>query len=415
MKFSIEWLPHGRNAAAEEAATVARISITIGNQHATDMRIAGQQKIVDHVVAPAYPLAEGIALSWWTLLYGRGRTTRLRVMRSGFALPDISITGIGNGSLEVRCDPYVYQNPPVAFVTKASEFVAIATFEGDTKSFVDTVVKRLRDEKVTDSVLSDRWPAVLDSMAKPEELTFCRAAGALGVDPYTCEDRVAAFIEAASAIFENDDDLHEFLAGMKPETGNAALDWVKETERNIGDWSVLPAIEECRREIAFRRAAKPPWTTGYASARKVRRLLNLPDAHPMGGMQELATRLGNARFRATEQSTSGLRGFSHVLPGKPRAVVAGSRNPATVLFAVTRTLGDAIHFGGAHRSPVTDTVGTYRQQLGRAFAAEFLAPVKSVLDLDSRGEPIDEIAARFGVSDMVIHHQIENRENNLAA
>jgi hypothetical protein len=317
--------------------------------------------------------------------------------------------------LEIRCEPYVYHNPPIAFVTKASEIAPIPTFEDDTRSFVETVVRRLRNERVAGTPLSDRWPAVLDSMANPDERAFCRAAGALGVDPYTCEDNVAAFIEAASAIFENDDDLDEFLAGVKPETGNAALNWVKDVERNLGDWSLLPAIEECRREIAFRRVASPPWTAGYASARKVRRLLRMPDADPVGGLQELATRLGNPRFHATEESTSGLRGFSHVLPGRPRAVVAGTRNPANLLFTVTRTFGDAIHFGGAHRSPVTDRVGTYRQQLGRAFAAEFLAPVKPVLELDAKGEPIEEIAARFGVSDMVISHQIENRDNNLAA
>jgi uncharacterized protein (DUF433 family) len=60
-------------------------------------------------------------------------------------------------------------------------------------------------------------------------------------------------------------------------------------------------------------------------------------------------------------------------------------------------------------------MGTYRQQLGRAFAAEFLAPVSSVLDMTARGDRIEDIAANFGVSEMVIDHQIGNRDNNLAA
>jgi hypothetical protein len=190
-----------------------------------------------------------------------------------------------------------------------------------------------------------------------------------------------------------------------------AISWLKEAENHLDGWSILPAIEDSRREVAFRRAAIPPWTTGYASARKVRRLLRLSDAEPMGDLAAFASRLGNARFRATEQSATGLRGVSRIQPDKPCAIVAGSRIPANLLFAAARTFGDAIHFGGDHRSPVTDQPRTYRQQLGRAFAAEFLAPVAAIMDMDDDGVSMEDIATHFGVSEMVISHQIENREN----
>jgi hypothetical protein len=198
-------------------------------------------------------------------------------------------------------------------------------------------------------------------------------------------------------------------------TGSNAISWLRQAERQPEERTLLPAIEDCRREVAFQRASTAPWTTGYASARKVRRYLGLGDATPIGDLPSLADRLGNAKFRAMEQSRSGLRGVSRILPNKPRAMVGGSRHPETLLFAVVRTFGDAIHFGGPRRSPVTDQLGTYRQQLSRAFAAEFLAPAYAVLEMDKRGEPIDEIAEQFGVSEMVIYHQIENAANSLAA
>ena len=51
-----------------------------------------------------------------------------------------------------------------------------------------------------------------------------------------------------------------------------------------------------------------------------------------------------------------------------------------------------------------------RQAAGRAFAAEFLAPVEKVLDMFHDGRDIDEISASFNVTSQVIARQIENRD-----
>jgi hypothetical protein len=225
---------------------------------------------------------------------------------------------------------------------------------------------------------------------------------------------VAAFIEAAASKFESDD-LEEFLAAMEPQTVTTAIDWLKEVEHKPGRWSVLPAIEDCRQAVRFRRAPTKPWTIGYASARKVRKQLQFSDYQPVGELSALGKRLGNPLFHATEKSPAGLRAVSYVPRGNPQAIVGGGRRPEAVLFATTRTVGDAIHFGAPRYSPVTDQQGTYRQMLGRAFAAEFLAPVKEVLEMRERGEAVEDIAAHFGVGEMVISHQIENAPNSLEA
>jgi len=57
---------------------------------------------------------------------------------------------------------------------------------------------------------------------------------------------------------------------------------------------------------------------------------------------------------------------------------------------------------------------TDRQRAERAFAAELLAPAAGVADrLAARGasdvEDVDEVARSYGVSAMVIEHQIENQ------
>ena len=51
-----------------------------------------------------------------------------------------------------------------------------------------------------------------------------------------------------------------------------------------------------------------------------------------------------------------------------------------------------------------------RQAAGRAFAAEFLAPVQSILDMADSGCDDYEIAGTFKVSPLVVEHQMENQD-----
>ena len=51
-----------------------------------------------------------------------------------------------------------------------------------------------------------------------------------------------------------------------------------------------------------------------------------------------------------------------------------------------------------------------RQAAGRAFAAEFLAPVEKVLDMMHDGRDIEEMSASLNVTSQVIVHRIENRD-----
>jgi Zn-dependent peptidase ImmA (M78 family) len=58
---------------------------------------------------------------------------------------------------------------------------------------------------------------------------------------------------------------------------------------------------------------------------------------------------------------------------------------------------------------------TYRQRIERAFAAELLAPAEGIAELlksrpdSATQDEIETIARRFGVSSMVIDHQVRNR------
>ena len=52
---------------------------------------------------------------------------------------------------------------------------------------------------------------------------------------------------------------------------------------------------------------------------------------------------------------------------------------------------------------------------GRAFAAEFLAPIAKIGDMIADGIEEDEVAHEFQVSRDVVSHQLSNRERIVAA
>jgi len=413
MNISAEFLAPGANASVEEANTVARLKICVGRSIATDLRKAGEQQIVDHIVMPVYPLAESIAFRWWQILYGRGRKVSMRALRSGFVMPDITLTGIGNDQIEITCKPFAYENPNIQFVSLDEEKQSINEVQDQLLTFLMSVLDQLGERKVAGSLLSAQFEKIEASLDDDDELEFCRAAGAFDVDPYTADDRVAGLIEDAARLFDSDG-LEEFLAGSKLNSAIGSIEWLRDAEHRLGEMTELPGVEDLRGFLNFRRRAAAPWTEGYASARKARHRLGLQSTDTIESVANLSKLLGNKNFKTAPRSPSSLKGASHVIPGHAHVIV-GSAGPESELFTVARTVGDALHFGTDHYSPVTGQVGTYRQQLGRAFAAEFLAPVESILEMQETGRDDEQIAHHFGVSEWLIHHQFENRYKSIYA
>ena len=59
---------------------------------------------------------------------------------------------------------------------------------------------------------------------------------------------------------------------------------------------------------------------------------------------------------------------------------------------------------------INDLHHAERQATGRAFAAEFLAPVESIVDVYEAGYDAEEIADEFDVSSYVIEDQMRNQD-----
>lgn len=433
MRFQADWQAEGTNAAAEERVTVADLRILIGVNNAcayeqprrqgksrgtTDKR--GDVRHVEHATVSVYPLAEEIAFNWWRLFGGRDDELRLLDGRGGYALPDVRLAFDGSG-FTVRCLPAAYENPGVRFTHGGEERLTRSAAETALAGFLQHVVARLTAAELQDTGLQMRWERVRASRLDAEESAFCEAAGALGLDPYRINDTDAEFIADAGALFSGDP-LAELLSGLPAGSrvsGHSVLAWLREAAARPDSLSRLPGLDDLRHAMTdVRRLGQNewPWCAGYRCARAVRRRLNLGVGDRLD-VPTLAERLDGARFTGAG-SVSGVRAIvetrgeaTHVhLP----TVRSGLRH-VSERFAFCRALGDIVANPPVERSAVNDLRKATRQATGRAFAAEFLAPVEEILSMQHDGKSPSEMAENFGVAGEVVERQLQNRQRIQAA
>lgn len=408
MKFSVDWLEDAPNRAPEERATAAELQIWLGDSNAT-LHFTGERPSAS-VSMPIYTLAEGLALDWWRLFGSREEEVSLKRYRSGYAVPDVRMRFDG-AAFEVRAEQTTYRNPDVRFWAGQNEILTRQDAEAILSHFIDAVLERLQGRNVEKTTAALRWARVRASLADPEERAFCEAAAALGEDPYAIPDDLAATIERSAEIFE-DEALTEFLAGARGKNEDRLLEWIDGARQMPGYIARLGDLRGLASQAARASPAiggEPGWARGYRRARAFRAALGLGDAGRLKTYKQLAKRLGNAHFRAKDP----VDGIRVLREDDDRGVMLHLRSSraaqAEQLFSLARGAGDVACFPEHDIAPVNDLLHAYRQSCGRAFAAELLAPVREVCAMREDGRDRLTIADEFGVSELVIDHQLENK------
>lgn len=416
MRFSTEWIDEAPNASAEERATLCRLRLFAADENACVFVDPASSKVFDHVTVPAVHLAEGLATDWWSIFGGRDREHPIRRYRTGFALPDVRFAFDGS-TFEVRGDQSSYDNPNVKFLRVDSETVSREAAETTLAAFVEDAVARLAGAGVSNSEAGLRWSRVSASLADPDERAFCEAAGALDADPYATSEVDARFIEQAAGLFSGEA-LIEFLAGV----GNAGradlLGWVRSARTRVGEQSRLPELHAAAKRIdagSLRVPGERSWATGYRAARALRGAMDIPSHERLTSLAGIAGRMGCPTYAPTP----GVAGIAALVTRDDedvrihvRRCDVGNGDWASQAerFAFARAVGDVVCFRDARCSVVNGLRSAERQAAGRAFAAEFLAPIDGILDMRDGGCDDDEIAGAFHVSPQVVAHQFENRE-----
>ena len=92
MRFSTEWITEGPNVSVEERATLCNLQIFVNDENACLHFDPDSKTTFEHITVPVVHLAEGLATDWWSIFGGRDREHQILPYRTGFALPDPSVT-----------------------------------------------------------------------------------------------------------------------------------------------------------------------------------------------------------------------------------------------------------------------------------------------------------------------------------
>ena len=435
MRFLVEWINGGTNAAAEERATLCDLRILLGDENACRFWDDVANEAFDALTVPAVHLAEGIARDWWRIFGSRDSTQSLLPYRTGFILPDLRF-GFDGAMFEAVGHQQRCANPGLRFWQVDGEVTPRANAEAALADFVQAVVGKLANEGVHDCEVALAWARVAASRTDAAEAAFCEAAGALGVDPYTISDEDARFIEGAGELFTGEA-LIEFLAawhrprsaeGSHPAfTGRwSTLKWLRGLGSRQRYASSLPRLAElCDqfRTPSTRRAGERPWAQGYRMARLLGGELNVNGRH-LKTPEALAKRLGGKRFQRAPGADvePSIRALVTQNGDEPRIHLRDRRGRGKFrsavqaeTFALARAIGDALCLSQSGHRVVNNLHNAEQQAVGRAFAAEFLAPVADVVGMTEEGLDNEEIASEFNVSPRVVEHQFDNKERIAAA
>jgi hypothetical protein len=416
VKHSIEWHDDAKNAAPEERATVGDLRLFINEQNVTQHLLDG--KVGDHITAALYGLAHGLAHDWWTIFGMREGSISLRRYRSGFLIPDIRFQFDG-AAFEIIALQCSYVQPDLRFWSGGTEVLTRAEAEAKLSNLIEEILARLSSKGIAETSAAMRWRRVKAS-CESDEAQFCEAAGSLGLDPYQVPEEAADFIEKAETVFKGEA-LIEFVSGASTVDRERLFKW---TSRMAGSPNPRYRLAELRAVVkkVARKAplgACPAWALGYRRAREMRRVLGLKQHFALKSFRHLARHFGAGQSYNLAPKVDGIQALRQERDDGTHVFLrnhgGGEGAQATHLFALARAVGDAACFPDAMISPVNTLQHAFRQAAGRAFAAEFLAPIDEIRSMYDDGHDQFSIAQAFGVSSVVVERQLENQQRIEAA
>ena len=423
LDFKIDWMDGDGIRGPELSSTQASLRILTGDSVITRVLDTRTKTTRDDVYVPVYPLAEWLATHWWFLTHevenpvkaddpGFLRRHTLGTALDGYPFPNLKIVLSGTQI----CIDWTRSSCPgsrIYFLNEGRTWIDRNGFSEVCTDFIDQVIRRLEARDISETFLQEEWAAI--QMADDDESEFCRAAAALGWDPYALDNSQRDLIlemadQSTGAVLE------EAFAALDPQ--NLRQGWSAIVKAIAKSNSLDLDIESLRHRI--RQHACPPdlqpWDSGYSLARQLRQALDL-NGEPLSTTAALAKAFDTSykSFDTVMRPVNfGVATFVEGAvtrddDGKP-AFALRQRCDDSKRFGFCRALAETLEF------PESDTLLTKahseRQQRNRAFAAEFLAPSSGLRDRISGSvvddEDITEFAAEFGVSSRVIEHQVTN-------
>ncbi|WP_051955965.1 HVO_A0114 family putative DNA-binding protein [Beijerinckia mobilis] len=353
-------------------------------------------------------LGQRLLENWWRLLYRRD---------APFRLWDFSLEEQAGAAYALLATVFGAQ---INLQARGGNGWAL-DLERGSKVFTIAAFEQLLLEEILHPISSRHWLSgrsarplhallrrVEDSRSQVAERLFCRTAGALGVSPYDLNDVRAAQIRDLIALIPDEDARLDFSSAVLAHALEEGQLWMRRELDRFHERNALPVLTRLRAECQSNlNPTVRPYRQGYSMAADTRALLKLTEDEPVGGVDGLSRLLGAGdRFGLSVKAPGSLRAFQSI-DGEVPVIIVEDEGPRSSAFVLARGIGDFIAFGD--RASCVADLYTDRQAVGRAFAAEFMAPRDAVVHMiEMEDQPVTVVADHFGVSPSVVHLQYAN-------
>lgn len=424
LNIHTRWLPDGATPSAEETAedcaTLGEVEIVAAGTPLTEAVDARTAKVRRGANLSTYQLAQWLAWHWWRLRWETRSPARqhrtvaprdqelnwhaahnLGELGDGWLWPMVIFESDGVG-MAMRAEPTsATPAEPLRFLGSPAVVVPIGDWERGVDNFLGCVLDRLADCGLTDTDLATMWQELTDERADPELAVYRKIEARLGFDVDEADPKAIERIHKAGASLG-----HAAMLEVAAD-GPAVIGDFTGTAREFGfPWSI--ADRPSAIEGLDYGERKVPWQVGVDAAQHLRKREGLGGG-PMSNSR-LAGLCALPPEALARQSKSSSTAFSLKQRGKDR-IVLRSKWQAGRRFEAARLLGDALVVDAGERLRPATTAATYRQKMQRAFAAEFLCPIESLMDYlnaDFSDEAQQQAAQRFKVSPLAVASQLAN-------
>jgi len=418
LRISAEW-DAASSGDPEIAATAARLSILVDSVSLTRNEDIWARTVRDNVFLSAYPLAMWFASSWWRLNYEPLPTQQpghdwrmsheLGAANHGFVWPRIIFIPDGE-SVHMWAGPSLTAEQSVQYLQglDTPRVISCGGFKQSIQHFVQSVIARLDATDLAGTNLAQLWAILQEDLADPDAVRRRKLEAELGFDPEECPlDMLNAALgwETQVGVVA----LSELAPAISSTGGSPALTTLSQLAQANG---IVGTPEVSAGDIDH-LGEGAPWERAVHDAQALRRRIGNLDKPLSSNFLHQLLGISSA---AVENWTPPV-GRSSVAVAMPTGAsrlrfVPRKRNNVGQRFELARFLGEHL------RSPKNDgrwlastDLSTSRQKYQRAFAAELLCPLDSLLSFlngDFTSYAFEEAATHFEVSEQVVTNLLLN-------
>jgi hypothetical protein len=397
----------------EVRATAAQIDIHVDSICLTRNQDIWAETVRDSVFLSAYPLAIWLASSWWRLNYEPlpaqqpGHSWRLAhelgAANHGFVWPRVIFIPDGE-AIHVWAGTSMTPHQSVQYLQalEVPKLVPLCSFQQSVHRFEQSVLARLEAKELAGTNLAKLWAILQEDLADPETVRFRKLEAQLGFDPEECpEDMLNAAMQWQAQVGD------QALSELAPAIASSGASPDLSVLGQLANANGIVGTPEVTPDSIQHLGHGAPWEQAVHDAQALRRAMGNVSKPIVS--QSLHALLGLSTAAVADWSVSAAPPpVAVAMPthGHEFKFVPRRRSPIGQRFELARMLGEYLRPSSdkSHWLASTD-LKTSRQKYQRAFAAEFLCPVDSLISFlngDFSSYAIEEAAFHFEVSEQAV-------------